>query len=412
MRLVVVGASLAGMRAAHAARTKGFDGELTVIGAEAHRPYTRPPLSKELLGGVQEAADVDLRGDALDVQWRLGVSAAGLDRDARVVRVADGAEVPYDRVIVATGCRARTWPVGDVAVHDLAGVHTLRDLDDALALRAELGEARRLTIVGAGFIGCEVAATARKLGVAVTLIDVASMPMLPLGPELGARCAELHRDHGVDLRLGAGVSGIHGAGGRVDAVTVGNDRIETDVLLIALGSALNDEWLRDSGLALDGGLVCDETLTSVSDPDVLGAGDVVSWPQALLGGERARVEHWTVAAEHGRLAGANALLHPAERLPHGVAPYFWSDQYDVKIQAVGFPARAETLRVLERSADGDRFVTAGERDGRLVGVIGFNAAARVAWYRRRLTPDATLDGIAAEVAAEPKALGAPVGARV
>jgi 3-phenylpropionate/trans-cinnamate dioxygenase ferredoxin reductase component len=410
MRLVVVGASLAGLRAAQAARNNGFDGELTVIGAEVHAPYTRPPLSKELLGGAQQAADVDLRSDALDVEWRLGVSATALDRDAHVVHLADGAEVPYDRVIVATGCRARPWPVGDVAVHDLAGVHTLRDLDDALALRAELEDARRLTIVGAGFIGCEVAATARKRGVEVTLVDIASTPMRPLGPELGARCAELHRAHGVDLRLGSGVSEIDGADGRVTAVTVGDDRLETDVLLIALGSALNDAWLHDSGLSLDGGLVCDDTLTSTDDPDVLGAGDIVSWPQPLLGGERARVEHWTVAAEHGRLAGANALLDPADRTPHASAPYFWSDQYEVKIQAVGFPARAQSLRVLEQSADGERFVAAGERDGRLIGVIGFNAAARVAWYRRRLTPDATLDGVAAEVATEPKALGAPVGA--
>jgi NADPH-dependent 2,4-dienoyl-CoA reductase/sulfur reductase-like enzyme len=221
----------------------------------------------------------------------------------------------------------------------------------------------------------------------------------------------MHRAHGVDLRLGGGVSEIHGSDGRVVAVTVGDERIETDVLLIALGSALNDEWLRGSGLELDGGLACDETLTSTADPDVLGAGDIVAWPQPLLGGERARVEHWTVAAEHGRLAGANALLDPAERVPHVGAPYFWSDQYDVKIQAVGFPARAQALRVLEQSANGDRFVAAGERDGRLIGVIGFNAAARVAWYRRRLTPDATLAAIAAEVADEPKALGAPVGAR-
>jgi 3-phenylpropionate/trans-cinnamate dioxygenase ferredoxin reductase component len=410
MRLVVVGASLAGMRAAQAARAKGFDGELTVIGSEPIPPYTRPPLSKELLGGAQHAADVDLRSDQLDVRWRLGVSATGLDRGARVVRLADGDEIPYDRVIVATGCRARPWPVGRVAVHELAGVHTLRDLDDALALRAELDGARRLTIVGAGFIGCEVAATARKLGVEVTLIDIAPTPMLPLGPELGARCAEIHRGHGVDVRLGTGVGAIDGSGGRVAAVTVGGERIETDVLLIALGSALNDEWLHDSGLTLDGGLQCDATLTSTTDPDVLGAGDIVSWPQSLLGGERARVEHWTVAAEHGRLAGANALLAPAERAPHAVAPYFWSDQYDVKIQAVGFPARAETLRILESTADGDRFVAAGERDGRLVGVIGFNAAARVAWYRRRLTPDATVAALADAVAAEPKALGAPVGA--
>jgi NADPH-dependent 2,4-dienoyl-CoA reductase/sulfur reductase-like enzyme len=410
MRLVIVGASLAGMRAAQAARTKGFDGELTVIGAEAHPPYTRPPLSKELLGGVQEAADVDLRSDQLDVSWRLGVSAAALDRDARVVRLADGAEVPYDRAIVATGCRAKSWPVGDVAVHDLVGVHTLRDLDDALALRAELQEAQRLTIIGAGFIGCEVAATARTRGIEVTLIDIAPTPMLPLGPELGARCAEMHRAHGVDLRLGAAVSAIDGAGGRVAAVTVDGERIETDVLLIALGSALNDEWLRDSGLSLDGGLVCDETLTSTTDPDVLGAGDIVSWPQPLLQGERARVEHWTVAADHGRLAGANALLDRAERAPHAAAPYFWSDQYDVKIQALGFPARAQTLRILESTAEGDRFVAVGEHDGRPVGAIGFNAAARIAWYRRQLTPEASFDELAAAVAADPKTLGAPVGA--
>ncbi|HEX5191395.1 MAG TPA: FAD-dependent oxidoreductase [Solirubrobacteraceae bacterium] len=412
MRLVVVGASLAGMRAAQAARAKGFDGELTVIGAEAHPPYTRPPLSKELLGGAQEAADVDLRSSALDVEWRLGVSASELDRDARVVRLADGAEIPYDRVIVATGCRAKSWPVGDVAIHDLNGVHTLRDLDDALRLRVELHDAHRLTIVGAGFIGCEVAATARKRGVEVTLIDIAPTPMLPLGPELGARCADMHRAHGVDLHLGTGVRTVHGDDGRVEAVTLTDGTtIDTDVLLIALGSALNDEWLNESGLQLDGGLVCDETLTSIDDPDVLGAGDIVSWPQPLLRGERARVEHWTVAAEHGRLAGANALLDSAQRAPHAVAPYFWSDQYDVKIQAVGFPARAEALRILESTPGGDRFVAVGERDGRLVGAIGFNAAARVAWYRRRLTPDATVEELEAAIAADPKALGAAVGAQ-
>ena len=410
MRLVVVGASLAGMRAAQAARAAGFDGELTVIGAETHPPYTRPPLSKELLGGAQEAADVDLRSEQLDVDWRLGVSATALDRDARAVRLADATEIPYDRVIVATGCRARPWPVGDIAIHELVGVHTLRDLDDSLALRAELAQARRLTIIGAGFIGCEVAATARKRGVEVTLIDIAPTPMLPLGPELGARCAEMHRAHGVDLRLGATVSEIDGSDGQIAAVTVGSERIETDVLLIALGSALNDEWLHGSGLTLDGGLRCDETLTSTSDPDVLGAGDIVSWPQPLLGGERARVEHWTVAAEHGRLAGANALLDPAERAPHAVAPYFWSDQYDVKIQAIGFPARADALRILEASAEGDRFVAVGARDGRPIGAIGFNAAARVAWYRRRLTPETSLDALVEAVAADPKALGAPVGA--
>ncbi|HLJ02603.1 MAG TPA: FAD-dependent oxidoreductase [Solirubrobacteraceae bacterium] len=399
MRLVVVGASLAGLRAAQAARAAGFEGKLTVVGDESHLPYTRPPLSKELLCGVQTPEQCALPHGSLDVQWRLGAAATGLDRAAHQVLLADGERIGYDRLVIATGCRARTWPGPE-----LEGVVTLRDLDDALALRASLTSGARLLIVGAGFIGCEVAASARKRDVEVTVVDIAGQPMLPLGAELGARCARLHEEHGVDLRLGTGVS-------RLDLPQVeltDGTKLEADVVLMALGAIPNTEWLRDSGLELNPGVVCDATLTTTADPDVLAAGDLVSWPHPLARGELVRVEHWTVAAEHGQLAGRNALLARAERMPHDPPPYFWSDQYDVKIQAVGFPTAAERLEILELSPDGDRLVAVGAQDGQLVGVIAFNAAKRLAWYRRQLAGGpARMDQIRELVTADAGALGPP-----
>jgi 3-phenylpropionate/trans-cinnamate dioxygenase ferredoxin reductase component len=309
-RLVIVGASLAGLRAAQAARKAGFDGGLVLVGEERHLPYTRPPLSKELLAGEHTVDHVQLPCDELGIEWRLGVPAARLDRGRRRVVLSDGDEVVYDRLILATGSRPRRWP-GPGA--ELDGVHVLRDLDDALALRKAFDDRPRVAIVGAGFIGCEVAQTARKEGLEVTLIDIAATPMLPLGPELGAWCAELHRDHGVDLRLGTGVVGLIGDG-HVDAVELADgDRVSADIVLVGLGAVPNTEWLADSGLRLDPGLRCDATLTAVGDPDVLGAGDIVAWPHPLADGEAIRIEHWTVAAEQGQLAGRNALIEPGER---------------------------------------------------------------------------------------------------
>jgi NADPH-dependent 2,4-dienoyl-CoA reductase/sulfur reductase-like enzyme len=406
-RLVVVGASLAGLRAAQAARAAGFDGELVMVGDERHLPYTRPPLSKELLAGHHSVDRVRFPSDALEAQWRLGVPAAGLDRGRRRVLLADGEEVAYDRLIVATGCRARRFagPGGE-----LDGVHVLRDLDDALALRAALDHRPRVAVVGAGFIGCEVAATARKEGLEVTLIDIADVPMATLGRELGARWSELHRSHGVDLRLGTGVTALLGSD-RVEAVELNDGAlIAADVVVIGLGAIPNAEWLAGSGLHLDPGLSCDATLTAAGDPDVLGAGDVVSWPHPLAGGDVIRVEHWTVAAEHGQLAGRNALLSPPDRESHVAPPYFWSDQYDVKIQAVGLPARAEQLEILERSPDGSRLICAGASRGRLIGVVAINAAKRLGAYRRALVDPPALENLRAAVAADPAALGTPVAA--
>jgi len=406
-RLVIVGASLAGLRAAQSARKAGFDGDLVMIGEEPHRPYTRPPLSKELLAGEHTVDRVQLPCDELGIEWRLGVAAASLDRGRRQVRLADDDEVEYDRLILATGSRPRRWP-GTGA--ELDGVHVLRDLEDALALRAAFDQRPRVVIVGAGFIGCEVAQTARKEGLKVTLIDIASTPMLPLGPELGKWCAELHRDQGVELRLGTGVAGLIGDA-RIEAVElVDGERVPADIVVVGLGALPNTEWLAGSGLRVAPGVECDATLTAAEDPDVLAAGDIVTWPHPLADGDAIRIEHWTVAAEQGQLAGRNALLEPDQRKPYVAPPYFWSDQYHVKIQSLGLPGRADVIELLESTPDGSRLVYGAARDGRLVGIVAINAARRLGSYRLALEDPPPFELLRATVAADPGALGAPVGA--
>ena len=406
-RLVVVGASLAGLRAAQAARNAGYDGELIVIGQEQHLPYTRPPLSKELLHGTQTRDQCAFPLGELQVDWRLGTQAVGLDRSAKQVLLADAEPVAYDRVIVATGCRARQW---HGTGSELAGVHTLRSLGDATALAAELVPGRRLLIVGAGFIGCEVAASARSLGVEVTLVDIAEHPMLPLGRELGQRWLGMHQDHGVDVRLGVGIEALTGAGRLATAELSDATRVDADAVLFALGSQINSEWLADSRLELNPAVVCDSTLTSSQDPDVLAAGDVAAVPVPLAGGLPTRIEHWTTAAEHGQLAGRNALLEPHERATHHTPPYFWSDQYELKIQAVGCPALGARAELIEASAEGDRLVAACiSDDDHVVGVVAVNAAKRLAWYRRQFTPGVppALSELRAELSQDASTLGIP-----
>jgi NADPH-dependent 2,4-dienoyl-CoA reductase/sulfur reductase-like enzyme len=382
VRIVVAGAGLAGLRAAQAARASGFDGELLLLNAEPHLPYNRPPLSKELLKGEHTAEQCTFPGlDTLAAELRPNASVIAIDPAAHTLTLSDGATEPYDRLIVATGSRARE--IGD-------GLDSLRTLDDALALHGRLDQIERLAIVGAGFIGCEVAASARARGVEVTLIDAVAQPLLPLGPELGARVADLHRSHGVQLRLGTGVQSAT----RDQVQLADGDTVHADHVLVAIGARLNTDFLKDSPIALapDGGVICDATLTSVSDPDVLAAGDVAAWP-ALGGrfGDAVRVEHWTTAAEHGRVAGANAARDLHERKSHVAPPYFWSDQYDSKIQSVGFPARAERIEIVDedRESTPPRLVAeAHDADGRLIGAVAFNHAKRLAEYRRRLAAEA------------------------
>jgi 3-phenylpropionate/trans-cinnamate dioxygenase ferredoxin reductase component len=401
--IVIVGASLAGLRAAQAIRKAGHDGRVVVVGAERHAPYTRPPLSKELLAGEHEADRCALPGGDVDVEWRLGTVATGLDLARREV-VLGAERLGYDRLLIATGARPRHWPGEPI---ELEGVHMLRDLDDSLALRAALDARPRLAVVGAGFIGCEVAATARKRGLDVTLIDIADHPMTALGPAVGVRCADLHRARGVELRLGAGVDGFEGAG-RLEAVRLADgSRVEADLALVALGAIPNTDWLADSGLELQPGVVCDATLAARDADGVFCAGDVAAWPHPMADHGIIRIEHWTNAAEQGAAAGRNLLAPPEERAPYNAVPYFWSDQYDVKIQSVGLPARAERVTVLEATPEGDRLVLGGERDGRLVAAIGFNAMRRLAFYRGRLAAMPAFDEVVAAVRADEKALGDP-----
>lgn len=405
-RLVVVGASLAGLRAAQAARATGYDGGLVVVGREPHLPYNRPPLSKDLLQDTQGIDQLAFPLGTLDVDWRLGSGAVALDRAHHKLRLADGEELLFERLILATGSRARQWHGHGAG---LDGVHTLRDLDDALRLRAELTPGQRLLIVGAGFIGCEVAASARKHGVEVTLVDIAPHPLLPLGPQLGDHWRRLHQEHGVDVRLGVGIKALHGTGQVESAELSDGTRVEVDAVLLALGAQINSEWLTGSGLELNPAVVTDATLTSTNDPDILAAGDIAACPVALAAGEPMHIEHWTTAAEHGQLAGRNALLDPGERVAHSSPPYFWSDQYDLKIQAIGCPALTQETELLEQTADGERFVTAYVQDDRLVGVVAVNAAKRLAWYRRQLAEPLTLAEIKLRVAAEPGNLGTAAG---
>ena len=403
-RLVVVGASLAGLRAAQAARATGYDGGLVVVGQEPHLPYNRTPLSKDLLQDAQTPEELAFPLGTLDVDWRLGTGAVALDRTHRKLRLADGEQLVYERLIVATGSRARQWHGPGAG---LDGVHTLRDLDDALRFRAELATGRRLLIVGAGFIGCEVAASARKQGVDVTLVDIAAHPLLPLGAQMGDRWLRLHQQNGVDIRLGMGIKALHGSEHVESAELSDGERVEVDAVLFALGAQINSEWLTDSGLELNPAVVTDATLTSTNDPDILAAGDIAACPVALAGGAPLRIEHWTTAAEHGQLAGRNALLDPGERVAHSTPPYFWSDQYGLKIQAIGCPALTQEIELLEQSPEGDRFVVAYVQGDRLVGVVAVNAAKRLAWYRRQLAEPPTLAEIRLRVAAEQGNLGTP-----
>ena len=404
--LVIVGASLAGLRAAQAARGAGYEGELTIVGEEQHRPYTRPPLSKDLLAGIDDVEACMFPAGELDVTWRLGERATALDAAAKRLTLASDDELEYDRLILATGCRARPWTGPG---KDLEGLHTLRDLDDALELQRALAPKPQLAIIGAGFIGCEVAASARKLGVDVTLVDIAPTPMPGLGETLGVRCADMHRQHGVDLRLGTGIAALHGDGeGRLAEVELSDgSRIPAQVAVIALGAIPNTGWLEGSGLTLEPGVLCDATLAAQGVEDVFAAGDIAAWPHPLAPDAPIRIEHWTNAAEQGTLAGRNAVVDPSERKEHTSVPSFWSDQYDVKIQAVGLPGLVERVHMAEAAPDGDRFVAVGARDGKVVAALGFNAARRLPWYRRQVADGAAVDTVLAAAAEDPKAFGAP-----
>jgi NADPH-dependent 2,4-dienoyl-CoA reductase/sulfur reductase-like enzyme len=380
-RIVIVGAGLAGHRAAEALRSEGFDGHVQVVGDEIHRPYDRPPLSKQLLAGVMQHQETFYNSDELDVEWVLGEPATGLDSQRHVVRLAGGAELAYDGLVIATGRRARDWP----NLPEIKGFYTLRGLDDVRALREAVKPDSRVAIVGAGFIGCEVAATLRGLGVEdVTMIDIAPYPMPPLGPEVGRRAAAIHESHGVRLRLGTSVAMFEGRD-RIQAVRLEDgEQIPADIVLLALGSVPNTEWLGDSGLQLANGTVlCDEYCVAVGTDDVVAAGDVASYPHPSAGGPVC-IEHWSNARDMGETAAGNLLKGPDQRALMAAVPTFWSDQYDVKIKSAGLLTLADSFTVIDEDPERPSLVVEAHRDGRLVGAVVFNRNRTIIQYQRRL----------------------------
>jgi NADPH-dependent 2,4-dienoyl-CoA reductase/sulfur reductase-like enzyme len=381
--VVVVGASLAGLRATEALRRDGFDGRVVLVGAEPHLPYDRPPLSKQLLAGEWEPQELALRRapyDELDVELRLGVRATALDAAARVLTLEGGETLAFDGALLATGAAPRTLP----NTPDLDGIFVLRTVDDALNLRARLDDEPRVVVIGAGFIGSEVAATCRMRGLSVTVLEALPAPLVRgLGPVLGMVCGELHRDHGVDLRLGVGVAAIEGDG-RVERVRLDDGAtVEADVVVVGVGVAPVTEWLEGSGLVLDNGVVCDETLLAA--PGIVAAGDVARWPNPMFDGELMRLEHWTNAAEQGVAAARRLLVAEGEEpVAYAPVPFVWSDQYDRKIQTVGHFRGDDEMEVVHGTLEERRFVSVFGRDGRLVGALGFSMPAKVMQYRKMI----------------------------
>jgi NADPH-dependent 2,4-dienoyl-CoA reductase/sulfur reductase-like enzyme len=396
-KVVIVGASLAGLRAAESLRRLGYAGRLVLIGAEKHLPYDRPPLSKELLQGKWDVDRIALRKrpyEELALELRLGVRAQSLDLAAREVRSDDGVREPFDALVIATGASARRLR----GQPELDGLHLLRSLDDSLAIRAALERRPRVAVVGAGFIGSEVAASCRARGLEVTVLEPLPVPLARgLGEAMGGVCAELHRDHGVDLRCGVGVTGFEGSG-RVERLTLSDgSKLAADLVVVGIGAAPETAWLAGSGLRVDDGVVCDSYCAAA--PGVFAAGDVARWHNPLFA-EDMRVEHWSNAVEQGSYVAERLAGSDLGAAPFAPVPFFWSDQYDVKIQFAGRMRGDDEVRVVAGSLAERKFTALYGRAGRLTGVLTFSRPRDLAKFRRLVAERA--DFASAVAAAAPQ----------
>ncbi|OPC77146.1 FAD-dependent oxidoreductase [Embleya scabrispora] len=390
-RIIIVGASLAGLRTAQALRAEGFGGTLTLVGAEPYPPYDRPPLSKKWLAAGADDAPADDPAlpipAGLDAKWLLGTRAVGLDPAAGAVHLEDGGELAYDGLVIATGAAARPLPTAGTPPPE--GVFTLRDRDDADALRAELRPGRRITVVGGGLLGSEVAATARHRGLEVTLVVSTPHPLERLiGEAAGRFVTALHRAAGITVVVCRSATGFRDSG-RLAAVELSDGtEIGADLAVLALGTRPNAEWLAAAGLVVDEGVLCDEHLRVLRADGtpargIVAAGDVVSRPHPLTGGTPIRLGHWNNAAEQAAAAAYN-LLHPARPRPFAGVPSFWCDLHGVTLRAVGLPAIADEVRVAENALYTRKLEITYARAGRLVGALTVGRNGRLAGHRRVL----------------------------
>jgi 3-phenylpropionate/trans-cinnamate dioxygenase ferredoxin reductase subunit len=387
--VVVVGAGLAGLRVAEELRRVGFDGKVTLVGGETHPPYDRPPLSKEVLRGDRSVADIRLRPDDFfhgnEVDLRLGVHAVGLDRRARKVELDDGPPLEYEHLVIATGI----VPKRPGFLGNLSGVHLLRTADDVLALRQDIGSARAALVIGAGFIGCEVAAGFRALGLDVVLVEPLPAPLAgALGAEVGGLVARLHTAAGVDLRCGVGVSELLGEDAVTGARLSDGSTVDADVVVCGVGSTPATGWLEESGIELGDGVLCDES-GRTNDPRVWAIGDVAAWRRPP-DDHHVRVEHWTEAGEQATVVAK--AIHGADPGTRDHVPYFWSDQHGLKIQALGHFEPDDEVRVLED--DGRKFAVVYSRDGVLTGAVAAGLARRVMKMRPLLVRGAGVGEVA------------------
>ena len=427
--IVIAGGGLAAVRTAEQLRKSGYQGPVVVVSDEQHLPYDRPPLSKDVLHdsgkGVGDViADVTLKPAEFysdnDIALLRGAAAGSLDTAARTVTLADGMVLDYDELVIATGLVPKRIP----SFPDLAGIRVLRSMDDALDLREHAASARRAVIIGAGFIGCEVAASLRKLGVDVVLVEPQPAPLAGvLGQRIGELVARLHRAEGVDVRTGVGVAEVFGTGGqersdsggehggqersdsggehggqeRSDSGEENRDHvaaveltdgsvIDADLVVVGVGSRPATDWLVGSGVSLDNGVLCDE-VGRTSEPHVWALGDVASWRDA--GGHQVRVEHWSNVADQARVLVSAMLGQDAPSVV--VVPYFWSDQYDVKIQCLGEPQAGDEVHVVED--DGRKFLAYYERDGVLTGVVGGGMPGKVMKARAKIAAGAPISDV-------------------
>jgi len=375
--IVIVGGGLAAARAAEQLRKSEYAGPVTIVSDEEHLPYDRPPLSKDVLHA--DLDDVALKPAEFytenNITVRLGSAVTALDTAAQTITLADDSVLGYEELVIATGLVPKRIP----SFPDLEGIRVLRTFDEALALRTHAASARQAVIIGAGFIGCEVAASLRKLGVDVVLVEPQPAPLASvLGEQVGNLVARLHRAEGVDVRTGVGVSEVRGENGHVSAVVLADgSELPADLVVVGIGSRPATDWLEGSGIAVDNGVVCDEA-GRTSAPKVWALGDVASWRDAT--GHQARVEHWSNVAEQARVIVPAMLGQDAPSVI--VVPYFWSDQYDVKIQCLGEPEATDTVHIVED--DGRKFLAFYERDGVVAGVVGGGMPGKVMKTRGKI----------------------------